>query len=142
MEIAQVRKQVQAAIATAREQSQVRRQRIADAERAYAGFLADIATPLVRQVANALTAEGHPFTVSTPGNGLRLASDRGRGDFIELSLDTGGDRPQLIAHITQSRGSRTIDEERPVKPGASPDQISEDELLVFLLGALEPFLAR
>jgi hypothetical protein len=142
VEVSQVRKQVQAAIAAAREQSQRRRERVTDAERTYATFLAGVATPLVRQVANALTAEGHPFTVSTPGNGLRLASDRGRGDFIELSLDTGGDQPQVIAHVTQSRGSRTIDEERPVKTGASPDQISEDDLLVFLLGALEPFLAR
>jgi hypothetical protein len=142
VEISQVRRQLQAAIAAARDQSQRRRQRITDAERAYATFLADVATPLLRQLANALTVEGFPFTVSTPGGAVRLASDRGRGDVIEIALDAEGDRPQVVARITRSRGSRTIDEERPVKPDATPDAITEDELLEFLLGALEPFLAR
>jgi hypothetical protein len=35
-----------------------------------------------------------------------------------------------------------VDEERPVKPGAAPDAITEDDVLEFLLGALEPWLER
>ena len=73
---------------------------------------------MARQLANAMKAEGYAFTVFTPGNGLRLAADRGRDDFIELALDTTGDRPEVMARIRHQRGSRTLDEEVPVKRGA------------------------
>ena len=133
---------MQAAIAAARERTQQRRQRTADAETAYEGFLAQVATPLARQVANALNVEGYAFIVSTPGRGLRLALDRGRDDYIELALDTDGDEPSVIGRIRRTRGSRTIEEERPVKPGALPDQISEQDLLDFFASALQPWLER
>jgi hypothetical protein len=80
--------------------------------------------------------------VFTPGNGLRFASDRGRDDFIELALDTSVHNPEVIARISQQRGSRTTDEEVPVKRGASPGEISEEDFLEFVLGALEPWLER
>jgi hypothetical protein len=133
---------VQAAIAASRERAQRRRQRSADAERSYDSFLTQVATPLARQVANALNAEGYAFTVSTPGRGLRLALDRGRDDFIELALETNADEPTVIGRLRRTRGSRTIEEERPIKPGASPDQVSEQDLLEFFVGALEPWLER
>jgi hypothetical protein len=142
MEVSQVRKRLKATIDASRERAQLRRQRSADAQRAYDVFLAEVATPIAKQLANALKSEGYSFTVFTPGSGLRLASDRGRDDFIDFALDTGGDSPQVIARISQQRGSRTIDEEVPVKRGASPDAIDEDDVLDFLLGALEPWLER
>ena len=61
---------------TARDRAQRRRQLAADAETAYDSFLSNVATPLVKQIANALNAEGYAFTLSTPGRGLRLALDR------------------------------------------------------------------
>ncbi len=115
---------------------------MAEAERAYTSFLDEVATPLVRQVANALKVEGYAFTVFTPGGGLRLASDRGRDDYLEFALDDTGDVPQVVARISRSRGSRTLDEERPIKPGVAPDGITDDELLEFLLDALEPWLEK
>jgi hypothetical protein len=133
---------VQQAIGAARERSQRRRQRTAEAERAFEVFLNDVATPVMRQVANALKAEGYAFTVFTPGASLRLASDRGRDDFVELTLDTSGEGPEVIGRISQTRGSRTVDEERPVKAGAAPEAITEEEVLEFLLTALEPWLER
>jgi hypothetical protein len=142
VEVSHVRRRVQAAIAAARELTQQRRQRVAEAEIAYAAFLQDVATPVTRQVANTLKIEGYAFTVFTPGDGLRLAADRGRDDFIEFALDTGSDRPQVIGRISHTRGSRTIDEERPVKAGASPETLTEDDVLEFLVGALEPWLQR
>ena len=48
---------------------------------------------MFRQVASALKAEGHHFTVFTPGGGVRLMSDKSSDDFIELSLDTSGEQP-------------------------------------------------
>lgn len=133
---------MQQAIGAARERSQRRRQQTADAERAYEAFIRDVATPVMRQLANALKVESYAFTVFTPGSGVRLALDRGRDDFVELTLDTSGPTPQVLGRISQTRGSRTIDEERPLKPGAMPDAISEEDVLEFLLGALEPWLER
>ena len=114
----------------------------AAAETAYDSFLTHVATPLARQIASALKAEGYAFTVSTPGRGLRLALDRGRDDFVELALETDADEPTVIGRIRRTRGSRTIEEERPVKPGASPDQVSEHDVLDFFDSALEPWLER
>jgi len=76
------------------------------------------------------------------GLGLRLALDRGRDDFIELALETDADEPAVIGRIRRTRGSRTIEEEHPVKRGASPDQLSEEDLLDFFASALEPWLER
>lgn len=142
MEISQVRKRVQNVITAARNGAQERRQRTDEAERAYAAFLEHVATPIVRQVASALKAEGYDYTVGTPGDGLRLASERGRDDFLEFALDTSGEHPQVLGRISQSRGSRRLEEERPVKAGAPPDALSEDDVLDFVMQALERWLAR
>ena len=142
VEVSIVRKRVQQAIAASREQARQRRERAAAAAQAYEVFLRDVAAPVARQVAGALKAEGYAFTVFTPGESLRLASDRGRDDFIELGLETAGDTPQVIGRVRHTRGSRTIDEERPVKAGAPPDAIAEDDVLEFLVRALEPWLER
>jgi hypothetical protein len=143
LEISQVRRRVQAAMTAARERAQTRRQRSADAETAYDTFLTQVATPLARQVANALNAEGYAFTVSTPGRGLRLALDRGRDDFVELALDTNADEPAVVGRVRRTRGSRTLEEERPIgRPGAMPDQLSESDVLEFFVSALEPWLER
>jgi hypothetical protein len=142
VEVSQVRRRLQAAIAAAREGAQRRRQRASEADTAYDTFLTQVATPLARQIANALQAEGYMFTLSTPGRGLRLALDRGRDDFIELALETDGDEPTVVGRIRRTRGSRTLEEERPIRRGASPDQLSEQDVLDFFAGALEPWLER
>ena len=142
MEVSLVRVRLKRAIDAARERSQQKRQQATAAERAYETFLKDVATPVTRLVANPLKAEGYPFTVFTPGGGLRLASDRGRDDYIEFAIDTDGNPAQAIGRVSYTRGSRTISEERPVKPGAPPDTLSEDDVLAFLIGALEPWLER
>ena len=129
-------------MAAAKQRAQQQRQRSAEAEKAFAVFLADVATPVTKQMASALKAEGLSFTVFTPGDGLRLAADRGRDDFIEFRLDTSGDHPQVVARVSHTRGSRTIDDERPIKPGASPETLTEDDVLDFLVQALEPWLER
>jgi hypothetical protein len=142
MEVSLVRNRLMRAIEAARERSQRRRSRTAEAETAYAAFLKDVATPVVRQLANVLKVEGYAFTVFTPGDGLRLAADRGRDDYIEVALDSASDAPQVVGRIRYTRGSRTIDEERPIKPGAAPGALSEEDVLVFLLDALAPWLER
>jgi hypothetical protein len=142
MEISHVRNQLKHAMDRTRARAQQRRQRAQQAEQAYETFLTEVATPLTRQVANALKAEGYAFTLSTPGGGLRLASDRGRDDYVELTLDTAGDQPEVMARISRTRGSRTLAEEQPVKRGASPDEITEADVLEFWIQVLEPWLER
>lgn len=140
MEVSQVRRRLQAAIEEARRAARGRRERVADAQRGYEAFLADVAVPITRMLANTLKAEGYAFTVATPSGGVRLASDSARDDVIEILLDTGVDPPEAAARISYGRGSRTIAEERPIKPGAAPQEIGEDEFLEFMVGALTPWL--
>jgi hypothetical protein len=142
VEVSLVRNRLRRAIDAARERAQHERQRSAAAERAYVAFLQDVATPVARLVANTLKVEGYPFTLFTPGGGLRLASDRGRDDYIEFALDGGADPPHAVGRISHTRGSRTLSEERPIKAGASPDALTEEDVLAFLLNALEPWLQR
>jgi hypothetical protein len=142
VEISVVRNRLNRAIEAAREQSQQRRQRTAAAETAFELFLQNVATPVTKLVANSLKVESFPFTVFTPGGGLRLASDRGRDDYIEFALDVGSDPPQVVGQTSRTRGSRTVTEERPVKPGAAIAEITEEDVLVFLLDALKPWLER
>lgn len=142
MEISHVRKQLKAAIDKARERAQQRRTLAAEAERTYATFLETVAIPVTRQVANALKAEGYAFTVFTPGGGLRLASDRSRDDYIDFTLDTSAARPQVVARISQTRGSRTLEDERPIRKDTPPEAISEEDFLEFLLDVLEPWMER
>ena len=92
MEVSEVRKQVLAAIERARRTAAEQRARADEAERNYPAFLSRIAVPMFRQVAGALKAEGYHFTVFTPGSSVRLMSGKDSEDFIELSLDTSGDR--------------------------------------------------
>ena len=125
-----------------RAKAQQRRQRTGEAERAYAVFLEQVATPVVRMMASALKAEGYPFTVGTPSGGLRLASDHGRDDYVEFLLDTSGDEAHVIGRVSRARGSRTITGERPVKPGTGPDRLTDEDVLAFLVESLEPWFER
>jgi hypothetical protein len=129
-------------MASSRERARRRREQSASAETAFDAFLTHVAVPLARQIAGSLKAEGYAFTVSTPGRGLRLALDRGQDDFVELALESEAEPPTVMGRIRRTRGSRTLEEERPIRQGASPDQLSEDEVLEFLVNALEPWLER
>ena len=142
MEVSLVRNRLNRAIEVARERAQQRRQRTATAEQAYETFLQEVATPVTRLIANSLKVENYAFTVFTPSGGLRLASDRGRDDYVEFALDGAADPPQVVGRISRSRGSRTLDEERPVKPGTPLDELSEEDVLTFLLDVLQPWLER
>ena len=142
MEVSEVRRQLKLAIDRAKARAQQKRQNAAEGERAYAAFLEEVATPTTRMLANALKAEGYLFTVSTPSGGLRLASDRGRDDYIELALDASGDTPTVVGRVRHTRGSRTLEDERPIKPDAAPQHLTEADVLSFLVNALDPWLER
>ena len=142
MEVSQVNKRVRSAIEDAKAKAQARRNATASADKAYAAFLETVATPIARQVANALKVAGVAFTLGTPGGGLRLAADRGRDDYVEFVLDATGDVPQAAGRVSVTRGSRTIVETLPLKPGTAIEDLTEEDVLDFLVRALEPWLER
>ena len=142
MEVSLVRNRLNRAIEAARGRAQQRRQLTAAAELAYERFLEEVAVPVTRLLANSLKVENYACTVFTPAGGLRLAWDRGSDDYIEVALDTTSDPPQVVARIRRTRGSRTLNEERPVKPGTPPEELTEEDVLAFLLDALGPWLER
>jgi len=141
MEISDIRKRVLDTIDHARKSAAERRTRADEAGRDYELFLERIAVPLFRQVANVLRAEGYVFNVFTPGGSVRLMSDRAAEDYIELSLDTTGDAPRVMGHTSRGRGRRVMESERPVA-ARPPAQLTEDDVLAFLLRELEPFVDR
>jgi hypothetical protein len=141
MEVSAVRKRVQATIERSKARAGEKRARTDAAQREYPSFLSGIAVPMFRQIASALKAEGYAFTVFTPAGGVRLMSDKNADDLIELSLDTSGDEPAVMGHVKRSRGRRVIESERAIATGPIA-QISEEQLLDFLIAELEPFVDR
>ena len=139
MEISVVRKRLTETIERAKKQAADRRGRSDQASRDFEVFLQKVAVPLFRQVANALKADGYAFTVFTPTGSVRLMSDRTAEDYIELTLDTSDDPPRVMGQISRTRGSRVIDAERAF---GTPDALTEDQLLDFLLKELEAFVER
>jgi hypothetical protein len=140
MEVSAVRRRVNETIERSKRAAAERRTLVDEAARDYAPFLENVAVPLFRQVANVLKAQGYLFTVNTPGGSVRLVSDKHGEDFIELALDTAGPVPVVLGHSSRARGRRVIDSERPLGTGPIRD-MTEEQVLGFLLEELEPFLS-
>jgi hypothetical protein len=141
MEISEVRKRLRETIDRAKREAAARRARMDEASREYQVFLDTIAVPLFRQVSNALKVEGYPFTVFTPAGSVRLTSDKSGEDYVELSLDTSGREPMVVGKISRARGRRVVESEQPVADGPA-GQISEEQLLQFLLTEIQRFVER
>lgn len=139
MEVSEVKKRVQATIEHARQQAAERRARGDRAGGEFDTFLSKTAVPLFRQVANVLRAQGYLFSVFTPSGSVRLMADRVAEDFIELTLDTGGDTPQVMGRTSRSRGRNVVESERAI---GEPAALTEEDLMAFLLKEVEPFVER
>jgi hypothetical protein len=142
MEISDVRRRVLETIERARRAAADRRTRADLAAREYAVFLERSATPTFRQVANVLRAEGRAWSVATPSGCVRLSSDHSARDYIEVSLDTSGDVPTVVGHTSRSRGGRVLETERPIGQGTPVGELTDGDVLDFLMSALEPFVER
>jgi hypothetical protein len=141
MEISKVRKRIVDTIDSARKAAAARRTRMDEAAREYEQFLERVAVPMFRQAANVLRAEGHAFTVFTPGGSVRLMSDRAAQDYIELFLDTAGSEPAVLGHTSRLRGRRVTETERPIASGR-PAELTEEDVLAFLTSELGPYVER
>lgn len=142
MEVSEVRRRLRAAIDAARTGAQERRARSDQAAREYEEFLRDRAVPVFHVFASALVAEGHRFKVFTPADSVRLASESSAEDFIELVLDPLSDPPAVIGRVNRGRGRRLVTSERPVNEQASIAQLTDEDVLAFLTGAIVPFVER
>ena len=119
-----------------------RRTRRDEAAGEYERFLERMAVPLFRQVANVLRVENHMFTVFTPGGSVRLMSDRSGDDYIELTLDASGTRPQVVLHSSRRRGGGVVESEAPIGGGGPIGDLTEEDVLGPVLTELEPFVER
>lgn len=142
MEVSEVRRRVRAAIESARREAQERRVRSDRAALEYQDFLRDRAVPLFQTVASALVAEGYRFKVFTPADSVRLASETSGNDFIELTLDATADPPTVSGRTSRGRGSRLVDSERPVKEDKAIADLSDEDLLGFLMEEISRFVER
>jgi hypothetical protein len=142
MDIPEVRRRVRAAIDQARRDAAGRRERSDAATRAYDQFLAARAVPTFNTMAAALVAEGHRFKVFTPAGSVRLASERSPDDYIELTLDASEDPPIVLGRTSQSRGRRAVTKERPVRDGAAPDTITDEDVADFVLSEVTALIER
>jgi hypothetical protein len=140
VEVADVRRKFRARIEHARRASAEHRVETDRAAQDYEIFLRDVATPAFRMVASVLSAEGYPFKVFTPANGLRLSSDKSREDFFELELDTESTPPQVVGRVNRSRGGRVTTLERPIRESRRVADLTQDDVVEFFLEEIEPFL--
>jgi hypothetical protein len=140
MESSTVRNRLNVIIDAARRASAERRARNDEAVRSYERVL-EFSVPLFKQVAQALKVSGYLFTVFTPGGSVKLMSDKSAEDYLELSLDTSGDRADVIGRVSRTRGRRVMESERPIadKPVS---ELTEDDVLEFVLKEITPFVER
>jgi hypothetical protein len=142
MEVSAVRQQILHAIDRAKRTAAERRVANDEAAREYNVFLDQLAVPLFRQAAGILRAEGYLFNLFTPGGSVRLMSERSSEDFIELVLDTTGAKPSITGRSSRTWGHRAVLLEESLNPSAPIRDLTEDDVLKFLLKALEPFVEK
>jgi hypothetical protein len=141
MEISNIKRRVSEAIERAKRGAAERRTLADQAAKEYAEFLERAAIPIFRQVANVLRAQGYTFNVFTPAGSVRLMSERAAEDYIELTLETAGGQPAVVGHTSRVRGRRVTASERPLGSGPIRD-LTEDDVLEFVLQELEPFVEK
>ena len=141
METSAVRQRVNQIIDHAKRSAAERRARNDEAGRAYDRFLEQVAVPLFRQVAGALKAATYNFTVFTPSGSVRLTSDKTAEDYVEITLDTSGERPVVMGHTSRARGRRVLESERPIADEAVAE-LTDQHVLEFVMKEIAPFVER
>lgn len=142
MDSGEVQKRLRAALATGKRAAAERRVRSDEAAKDYEEFLTRRAVPVCQQVAAALTGDGHPFRVMTPSGSVRLTPEGSSDEFIEISLDSSLDPPEVIARIVRGRGRRGVESERPLRDRTAVADLTEEHVLDFLVREIVPFVQR
>jgi hypothetical protein len=142
LDVAEVRRRLVQKIEIARQEAAARRQAADRATADYGPFLENIATPVFRHLVMALRAEGLAFRLFTPAGSVRLASERSADDYVELALDTSRLPIDVVGRVSYGRGSRLMTSEGPIREGATVAELTEEDVLRFLLAAITPFIER
>ena len=142
MEISLVRKRVRQCIEHAHTSAAARRDANREAAAGWERLLAQVAVPLVQQIAQVLKAEGPAFRVDTPAGRVRLVSERSADDYIELALDTTGQVPVVVGAVNRTRGRDRVSDEHILASGAEIASLDDERLLEFFTGVLGPFVER
>jgi hypothetical protein len=142
LEAGEVRKRLRQTIESAKRDAAARRAALGDVQKAYDAFLEDKAVPVFRQVASALKAEGHVFQILTPAGTARLQSDRERDDFLEIVLDGGRKPPTAVGRVSRVQGSQLETAEQPIRDGAKVSDLSDEDVLNWVLRVILPFVER
>ena len=142
MEISLVRKRVRQCIEHAHTSAAARRDANREAAADWERLLAQVAVPLVQQIAQVLKAEGQAFRVDTPAGRVRLASERSAYDYIELALDTTGQVPVAVGAVNRTRGRDRVSNEHILASGAEIASLDDERLLEFFTGVLGQLVER
>ena len=142
MDTPEVRRRLRAVIDQAKRGAAARRERADAAARDYEAFLQDRAVPTFHTFAAALVAEGYRFKVFTPAGSVRLAAESGGEDFIEITFDPTLDPPRPAGHTSRSRGRRSIVTERAIRAGTAAADLTDEDVLEFLVEEIAPFVER
>lgn len=142
LEVAQIRRRVQNRLTDLKRAAGERRDRVAAAERVFATFLSEVAVPIFKTFAQTLTAESYPYKVVTPGDTVRLVSDRSNRTYVDLRLDTSLPTPAIMAEVSRERGSRVTTDDRFVAEGVAIEATTDEHVLEFLLDVMADVIER
>jgi hypothetical protein len=143
MDVSDLRKRILRALDEARKDATSRRGVLDEAAEAYQTFLQTLGVPLLKQAVQVLRAEKHAFTLNTPADGPRLASDGSPNTYLELALDTSGAVPHVIGRVSVAHGRQgRIVEERPLATGKPIAQLTEEDVSQFLVAEIPKLVLK
>ena len=113
------------------------------AVRAYDGFLANVAVPMLKQAIDVLKAERQTFILNAPAGSVRMVSEGASDTFLEFVLDTAGNRPQVLGRVSRERRrQRVVVDERPLAIGKAVADLTEEDVAEFLVTEIPRLLKR
>lgn len=143
VDVSDLRKRILRALDEARKDATSRRGVVDEASQAYQAFLETHVIPLLKQAVQVLRAEKHLFTLNTPADGPRIASDVSSNTYLEFALDSTGAVPQVIGRVSLAHGRQgRIVEERPLVPGKPVADVTEDDVAMFLVTEIPKLILR
>jgi hypothetical protein len=143
MDIGELRRRIGLELALAKREAGERRTAVDEAQAAYVQLIGAVAAPLVRQVATVLRADGHQFTAFTPADSVRLVSDRSSNEFVEIDLDASAHPPRVVGRTSLERGGKgVVVDERPVAGSKRLNEITEEDVVRFLLPEIRRLIVR
>ena len=143
MDVAELRKRILRELdrpVAGTERSGGDRRASADSSRvSFSRLLNGTIAPMLIQTASILKAEGELCQVHTPSDTARIAFNSSHEDFIEFMLDTTPPA-HVIGRCSMRRKTGTMVEDRIVGVGKGIDEITDDDVLAFLLPELRKIL--